>query len=117
MTPELTAALDEYLVALGNAELARRGTPSSLLSIWYYDKPRPNQKFIKVVALWSNGQQFVHSFVEIATGNVFKPAGWSAPARNSFYNLLDPVSKDQLFKDCDPIGAYLYADFHKKAKA
>ena len=118
MTPELREALDQYLKALGNAEQRyfERIDYKAPIGIWYYDEPKPNQKYIRIVHM--DNQQTVHSFVEIATGKVFKPAGWSAPARNSFYNLLEFDSKAQLFADCEPNGGYLYTDYHtKKARA
>jgi hypothetical protein len=33
----------------------------------------------------------VHCFVEIATGNIYKPAGWNAPAKGVRGNLQDEV--------------------------
>lgn len=33
----------------------------------------------------------VHCFVEIATGNIYKPAGWNAPAKGVRGNLQDVV--------------------------
>lgn len=33
------------------------------------------------------GQTFVHSFVEIETGAIFKPASWKAPAKHSRGNI------------------------------
>lgn len=68
-------------------------------------------KFIKII---SGGS--VHAFVEIATGKLIKPAGWSAPAYKSDkqlqskYNLLDDQSFEAVIKDCDQYGSYLYAN-------
>jgi len=36
------------------------------------------------------GQRSVHSFVERATGNILKPAGWNAPAKGVRGNINDP---------------------------
>jgi hypothetical protein len=36
-----------------------------------------------------NGGESVHSFVEVETGNVFKAAGWRAPAKHVRANIYD----------------------------
>jgi hypothetical protein len=54
----------------------------------------------------------VHAFVEIATGDVYKPAGWQAPAKHVRYRLMDDTSYTALIKAAaNPhafAGAYLY---------
>lgn len=73
-------------------------------------KTQKGSRFIKVICGGS-----VHAFVEIATGKLIKPAGWSAPAYKSNnelqskYNLLDDDSFEIVKKQCDPYGSYLYA--------
>jgi hypothetical protein len=73
-------------------------------------KTQKGSKFIKVICGGS-----VHAFVEIATGKLIKPAGWSAPATKSNgelqskYNLLDDDSFEAVKKQCDQYGSYLYA--------
>lgn len=80
---------------------------------WQKQEPWRTQKgskFIKVICGNS-----VHAFVEIATGKLIKPAGWSAPAiksnkqYQSKFNLLDDDSFEQVKKVCDQYGGYLYA--------
>lgn len=39
-------------------------------------------RFIKVIRTAENGQRSVHSFIERDNGNVWKAAGWKAPALN-----------------------------------
>lgn len=40
----------------------------------------------------SNVGGSVHSFVEKSTGNVFKPAGWNAPAKHARGNIYDEAN-------------------------
>ena len=73
-------------------------------------KTQKGSKFIKIICGGS-----VHAFVEIATGKLVKPAGWSAPATvkggdlQSKFNLLDDDSFEQVKEVCDQYGSYLYA--------
>lgn len=39
------------------------------------------KKYIRVVRS-NHGQRSAHSFLEIATGNIWKAAGWKVPAKN-----------------------------------
>ena len=49
-------------------------------------------KYVKVVSV-SWGSRSVHSFVEKATGNIWKAASWKAPAKNFVRgNVFDAAS-------------------------
>ena len=49
-------------------------------------------KYVKVVSV-SWGSRSVHSFVEKATGNIWKAASWKSPARNFVRgNVFDSAS-------------------------
>ena len=48
----------------------------------------------------------VHAFVNIKTGDIYKPASWSAPYRQVRYNIWTQF--DKLLHDCDWAGSYLY---------
>lgn len=54
----------------------------------------------------------VHAFVETATGDVFKPAGWARPAEHVRYRLMDDVSYVALLRHAGQrdafAGGYLY---------
>ena len=63
------------------------------------------RKNFKVIAVHP-GQRSVHSFVDRVTGDVFKPAGWAAPAKGARFNLLTGL--DTLLLAVDPYGGYLY---------
>lgn len=114
-----------------------------------YDKPRPNQKYVRVWAQgWSmpyycpeckaevrerlrttkpgesepvncdhdkqpeEGQRFVAFFVEVATGDVWKAAGWKAPALNfTRGNITTPEGRAAItLAKITPTG-YFYAGF------
>ncbi len=57
----------------------------------HYGKAEPEkcevQWLQKRVRIVRNGS--VHSFVDIATGDVLKPAGWKAPAKHARGNIFD----------------------------
>ena len=53
----------------------------------------PGSKYVKVVKISSGGSRSVHSFVEKATGNIWKAASWKSPARNFVRgNVFDSAS-------------------------
>ena len=68
----------------------------------------PGRKYLKIVAVLS-GQRSVHAFVDKATGQMFKPASWKAPAKGARYNLLDDSSLNLCLSRADWAGSYLYA--------
>lgn len=40
------------------------------------------RKYIRVIRVGSDGHRSAHSFIEIATGSVWKAASWNTPAKN-----------------------------------
>lgn len=67
------------------------------------------RKYLKIAAVSPGGSRSVHCFVDAATGGVYKSAGWKAPALNGErYNLLDPMSFEELKRRWDPYTSYLY---------
>lgn len=76
----------------------------------------PRSKYIRIKVDSSNGQTFVHAFVDRTTGSVYKPAGWKAPAKgkdgkpSERYNLFNDESRALLLERCEFSGGYLYAD-------
>ena len=70
-----------------------------------FDKGR---KYYKVIR-HSAGQQHVHLFVDMQTGDCYKAASSKAPAKGIRYNLLDDSSREEMFKRADWAGGYLYA--------
>jgi hypothetical protein len=58
-------------------------------------------KNVRVVRVDGGGRS-VHCFVDIATGNVLKAAGWKAPARHARGNIFDAANG---LKSMGPFGA------------
>jgi len=56
------------------------------------------------------GQRSVHAFVEVTTGLVYKPAGWTAPAKGARYDLTSETDRALIAEHCEFSGGYLYAD-------
>lgn len=55
----------------------------------------------------------VHCFVDNLTGDVFKAAGWKAPAKGARYNLVTDF--DEVERNFYWAGSYLYSDWKKVA--
>ena len=69
-----------------------------------YEKGR---KYAKIVM--HTPQKSAHAFVDLKTGDVYKSASWKAPAKNGVrYNLLDDMSRQEMYKRADFAGSYLY---------
>ena len=106
LSPQVEAFIEMYLEVL------------TAKDSYYTYTVEYGRKFAKVISLSggnSGTNRSVHSFVEIANGNVIKAATWKAPQKNSDgtfsvrYNLLDAASREEMFRVLDPHGGYLYA--------
>jgi hypothetical protein len=66
------------------------------------------RKFYKIItARNSNGTgKSVHSFVDKATGSLYKAASWASPVKEERYNLLTEL--DLVLAVMDEYGSYLY---------
>ena len=62
------------------------------------------RKYHKIVAK----NQGVHAFVNKATGEVFKPASYKAPAKHVRYDLRRIQQRRECFAKADWAGGYLY---------
>ena len=73
----------------------------------------PGQKNTRIVITsgLGKGQRSVHCFVDNFTGDVFKAAGWKAPAKGARYNLLNDFAEVE--RNFDTYGRYLYNDYRK----
>lgn len=107
--PETSALLDEYVSALqGMFDRHAEGHPYLSQTVFV----EMGNKFARVAT--DNGtQRMVHAFVDMATGDVIKPAGWKAPQKDKSglavrYRLADPADKARCFESMDPYGSYLY---------
>ena len=53
----------------------------------------------KYYRVWSiDNQKSIHCFVDIQTGDVFKPESYNKPAKHVRYNLLDKQSRQSMFE-------------------
>ena len=81
-------------------------------------KAKHGMKYVRVLSGSS-----VHAFVDLANGDVMKPASWAGPVKNAAgktrpsYNLLDDESFADLILDCEFTGGYLYANAQKRKAA
>ena len=65
------------------------------------------KSYYKIVMTYQDTKQdTVHAFVNQKTGDIYKPASWSAPYKDVRYNLWTEYEK--LLKECDWAGKYLY---------
>ena len=66
------------------------------------------KKYAKIIHINCGGQKSSHAFVDMNTGDVYKSASWSAPAKGIRYNLLDDKSREEMYRRADWAGGYLY---------
>ena len=72
-----------------------------------YEKGR---KYAKILHITNpGGSKSVHMFVDMITGDCFKPASYKSPAKGIRYNLLDDKSREEMLLRADWVGSYLYA--------
>jgi hypothetical protein len=73
------------------------------------------KRYLKVVDTRPGGPVgggSVHAFIEIVSGDVYKPAGWAAPAKHVRYRLMDDASYELIMREASKpsafCGGYLY---------
>jgi hypothetical protein len=68
------------------------------------------RKYAKIVHLAGpSKQRSAHAFVDLNTGDVYKPKDWRSPSLNGVrYNLMDEKSREEMYKRADWAGGYLY---------
>ena len=72
-----------------------------------YEKGR---KYAKILHIDNpGGSKSAHMFVDMVTGDCFKPASYKSPAKGIRYNLLDDKSREEMLLRADWAGSYLYA--------
>lgn len=77
---------------------------------YYHFTAEEGRKFVKIVQTYNGhgGCRSVHSFVDKKTGELYKAAGWNAPAKGVRFNLSDPVDFQKVLTVSDVYGSYLY---------
>lgn len=63
------------------------------------------KRYYKIISEYYS-QKSVHAFVDKNTGDVYKPAGWKAPAKGARFNLFRDI--EYMLNICDIYGGYLY---------
>lgn len=98
--------INQWLDAL-TADFNGRSPNSSHGISFFCDTP--GKKFVRIIQADSDGRaRSVHAFYDIRTGDVYKAAGWKAPAKHVRFNLLDDASFRRMIETCDWSGRYLY---------
>ena len=74
---------------------------------------RPGKRYIKLVCydITPAGDKIhgsVWGFIEKATGHVYKPASFAAPAKHVRYRLMDDKSYEAAVHNADWYGSWLY---------
>lgn len=77
--------------------------------VWSLDKP--GAKFVRIVMDSNPGGQYgrsVHAFVDLATGDLYKAAGWKAPAKGVRGNIATADGLAEVQARFNWSGGYLY---------
>lgn len=82
---------------------AKQQTYGDEQTVYYFFKD--NKKYYKITQVW-DGVETIHAFVDKISGDIYKPASYSAPYKDPRYNLINDF--DKLLKECDWAGSYLY---------
>ena len=88
----------------------RNGMPAEWETKYIYETGRKYFKVIRVEDEYKGNDEHrcVEAFIDRQTGDIFKPASWSRPAKGARFNLLDQDSLFELFENLDPFGGHLY---------
>ncbi len=65
---------------------------------------RTGRKYHKIV----EGEGTAHAFVDKNTGEVYKPASWSSPAKGVRFDLRIIKEREWLYENAEFTGGYLY---------
>lgn len=101
-------AVTEYIAFMNAASIKHTETHFPMLQPEVYELDG-GRKYLRISSVRGAASGSVHSFVDALTGDVYKAAGWKAPALNGArFNLLDEESFEDLKAKWDPYGSYLY---------
>lgn len=85
MTPEVSVAVDSLMVWLNEQMMVHARKNGVHYSVTTITMSAGGRKFVK---LTRDGNS-VYCFIDVTTGEVFKPASWKAPAEHARGNVLD----------------------------
>ena len=124
LAPSVASLIQEYVAVLNAKEVARRAAENekaaaeggfektfgySAEQYAHFSIDPRGRKYVRIVQ--DTGGQYgksVHAFVDAATGDVLKAAGWTGPAKGVRFNLLDVDSRIACFEAAEFAGGYLY---------
>ena len=89
---------------------ADNGMPAKWETKYIYETGRKYFKVVRVEDEYKSNDEHrcVEAFIDRKTGDIFKPASWSRPAKGARFNLLDQDSLFECFENLDPFGGHLY---------
>lgn len=103
MTQELVKTYTEQLVAALN-KCTEKDDPR-IRTIFCYTT---GKRYYKIGQIRDGKIASAEAFIDKNTGDVYKPEGWSKPAKRVRYNLLDRLSRENCLFKADQYGSYLY---------
>jgi hypothetical protein len=103
----LDALAAHYAAVSADANAVRQamGQPVSIIT---FEQQAPGKRYSRIVMIDQGEARSVHAFLDPRNGDVYKAAGWKAPAKHVRFNLLDDASFTRLIATCDWSGGYLY---------
>ena len=81
MNTEIAQGIQDFVTFLQGQENKNNVNNPTLAHNFYVGVLNRSTRFARIVKAGQT-QQFVYAFVELATGLIFKPAGWKAPTLN-----------------------------------
>lgn len=89
-----------------------QGTGATIPEGYLWSLDTPGAKYVRIVMDTHPGQRYgrsVHAFVDLATGDLYKAAGWKAPAKGARGNIATADGLADVQARFNWSGGYLYA--------
>lgn len=105
---DFTASLNAFLAAVNEGFIKQNVNMAAAFPEGYYEPVtlEAGSKYIRVVSS-SHGSHSVYCFVDKATGDVLKAAGWKKPAKGARASIYKPESYEPARNEC--YTGWLYA--------
>lgn len=102
ITKQIEGKIDQWCDVLEHKAKTQTYGPQNIY-FWF----STGKYYYKIVMTYQDTKHDeVHAFVNKKTGDIYKPASWSAPYKQVRYNIWTQF--DKLLHDCDWAGSYLY---------
>ena len=66
------------------------------------------RKYHKIIMVTESGSRSVHAFIDKKTGELYKAASFKAPAKGVRFDLRIIEQREDVLRNCDWSGGYLY---------